>query len=90
MLLFTHTFPHHPTAWWLYLLTYALLAITASSVLFETSQGLSRGLSRLCALLPRLDRHAASAVIGATPTQSAALRIGKNVCRNAEHAVPVR
>ncbi len=129
MLLFTHTFPHHPSGWWLYLLTYALLAVTVISVLFETSQGLSRGLSRLrlwlagsgaalfcvlvvttqrllrpmllagfvkwgaglCALLPRLDRYAASAVSGAAPTQSAALRIGKgNVCRNVEHAVPGR
>ncbi len=47
MLLFTRTLPHHPSAWWLYLLTYALLAVTVISVLFETSQGLSRGLSRL-------------------------------------------
>jgi len=47
MLLFPRTIPHHPTAWWLYLLTYALLAATVISVLFETSQGLSRGLSRL-------------------------------------------
>lgn len=47
MLLFPRTFPHHSSAWWLYLLTYALLAVTASSVLFEISQGLSRGLSRL-------------------------------------------
>ncbi len=47
MLLFTHTLPHHPSAWWLYLLTYALLAVTAISVVVETSQGLNRGLSRL-------------------------------------------
>ncbi len=47
MLLFPRILPHHSTAWWLYLLTYALLAVTVSSVLFETSQGLSRGLSRL-------------------------------------------
>ena len=47
MLLFPHTVPHHPSGWWLYLLTYALLAVTVISVLFETSQGLSRGLSRL-------------------------------------------
>ncbi len=47
MLAFPRILPHHPTAWWLYLLTYALLAATVISVLFETSQGLSRGLSRL-------------------------------------------
>ncbi len=47
MLLFMRTLPHHPSSWWLYLLTYALLAVTVSSVVVETSQGLSRGLSRL-------------------------------------------
>jgi len=47
MLLFPHTVPHHPSGWWLYLLTYALLAVTVISVLFETSQGLRRELSRL-------------------------------------------
>jgi len=46
MAFITLPFLHHSSHWWLYFLTYALLVLTAGTLIFELAQGLSRGLSR--------------------------------------------
>jgi len=45
LLLFLALFGHD-SRWWLSFLTYALLALTAGTLVFEFAQGPSRGLSR--------------------------------------------
>ncbi len=41
------TFFRHSSRWWLYFLTYALLAAIVGSIVFEATQGVSRPLSRV-------------------------------------------
>ena len=38
---------HHSAPWWLYCLTYALLAAIVGSIVIEATQGVSRRLSRV-------------------------------------------